>query len=749
MKSAARWLTIPLVVFLLLGGMVPANALDKTTRLEIMSAVVQVSLVRIQGGQVYFLPWGTGTIISPDGLILTNCHVADPLRYGLGPEEVPDYDALGIGLTVKSDRPPQLSYLAEVLQADPELDLAVIRIAQKTDQTPIEAEDLNLPFVEVGDSDQVEVGDDLNVFGYPGIGGDTVTFTRGVISGFTLDAGIDGRAWIKTDASISGGNSGGTGVDEAGVLIGVPTRAGVGGDTDPVDCRPVKDTNGDGSIDGNDDCVPIGGFINALRPVNLAKPLIEAAKLGLPDTGKQSSSQAGTVVGTAEIDNLFFSKGANEFNQPTQIVASLPSGTRSLYLFFDYAGMDSSRAFEMKLSIDGVEQPSWGLSAGPWTGDEQGMWWIGWSDASFVDGMYDLALYVDGQECASAQIEIGGTAPAVPAFSNLVLSVEADSQGKAQEPAVLFPAGGTQIMAFFDYSNMASGTDWNRTWLMDGEEVSSKDEAWRSAKSGSTSLTLTNQTGFEPGAYRLNLYINGDLAALSSFWVTGAKGKGASFGPFSFASGVDKNGKPVGVATSFASGPSELHAFSDYSGMEDGIDVTVNWYIDDEKVVEYPFAWEEGQSGRWHDYLYSDSGALPDGTYAVELIVQGQTLQQGSAVVGTGSRSSDVEGPDGDGVQIEGQIVDLETARPISGALFFVLQPGVTLDAFEWTDGEIYTTAETDLQGYYSLPDLLVRGECYTMVIGAEDYWTYGEDDVCIDQESESPLVLTVSLERR
>ncbi len=748
MKNAARWLVIPLVVVLLLGGLVPANALDKATRLEIMSAVVQVSLVKIQGGQVYYLPWGSGTIISSDGLILTNCHVADPVRYGLGQDEVPDYDALGIGLTVKSDRPPQLSYLAEVLQADPNLDLAVIRITQKMDQTPIAPEDLNLPFVEVGDSDQVEVGDDLNVFGYPGIGGDTVTFTRGVISGFTLDAGIDGRAWIKTDASISGGNSGGTGVDEAGSLIGVPTRAGVGGDTDPVDCRPVKDTNGDGTIDGNDDCVPIGGFINALRPVNLAKPLIEAAKLGLPDPGKQGSSQSTKPVGTAEIGNLFFSMGANEFNQPTQIVTSLPSGARSLYLFFDYAGMDSSRTFEMRVAIDGVEQPDWSLSAGPWTGEEQGLWWIGWSDASFADGMYDMVLYVDGQELASAQIEIGGSAPAVPAFSNLVLSVNANSQGKAQEPAVLFAAGGTQVMAFFDYTNMASGTDWNRTWLMDGEELASKDEAWRSAKAGSTSLTLTNQAGFEPGAYRLNLYINGHLAALSNFWVTGAKGKGASFGPVSFASGVDKNGKPVGVAKSFASGAEELHAFSDYTGMEDGIDVTVNWYIDDEKVVEWPFTWEEGESGRWHDYLYSDSGTLPDGTYAVELIVQGQTLQQGSAVVGTGSRPSDVEPTDGEGVQIEGRIIDLETNRPIPGALFFVLQPGITLDAFGWTDAEVYTIGEADQQGYYSLPDLLVRGECYSMLIGAEGYWSYGEDDVCLDQDTESPLVLTVSLEK-
>jgi S1-C subfamily serine protease len=748
MKPAVRWLMVPLVVVALLGGLLPANALDKQTRLNVMSAVVQISLVKIQGGQTYYLPWGSGTIISSDGLILTNCHVADPIRFGLGADQVPDYDALGVGLTVKSDRPPQLSYLAEVLQADPDLDLAVIRITKTTDQSPVDPVDLNLPFVEVGDSDQIEVGDDLNVFGYPGIGGDTVTFTRGVVSGFTLDAGIVGRAWVKTDASISGGNSGGTGVDEAGLLIGVPTRAGVGGDTDPVDCRPVKDTNGDGRIDDNDDCVPIGGFINALRPVNLAKPLIEAARLGLPDTGRQRSSESGDQpVGNAQLSNLFFSSGVNELNQPTQLVSSLPSGARSLYLFFDYSGMDQSRMFEMKVTVDGVEQPDWALPASAWSGDEHGMWWIGWSDATFADGTYDLALLVDGQPLANAQIRIGGRPQAGPAISNLVLSLESTSAGGPKDPGVLFPSGATQVMAFFDFSGMTNTTNWTRSWLLDGEEIARKDETWRFGSSGSTSLTLTNQSGFESGAYRVSLYINGKLAALSNFWVTGAEG--ASFDPVRFATGVDKKGNPVGLADRFASGLEELHAFSDYTGMEDGVDVVVNWYVDDEKVVEWPLTWDSGESGTWHDYLYSDSGSLPDGTYAVELVVQGETLQQGSAVVGTGAAPAPVPDVGGDGVQIMGTIVDLDTDRAIPGAVFIVLKPGITLDAFNWTDDEVFTLAEADQQGYFSLPDLVERGQCYSVVIGADQYWMYGEDDVCFDQDTESPLILDVKLEAK
>lgn len=740
-----RWLSVPLVLVLLLTGLGPALALDRQTRLDIMSAVVQVSLVKIEGGQVYYLPWGSGTIISADGLILTNCHVADPVRFGFPPEAVPAYDYLGVALTIRSDRPPQLAYLATVEQADPRLDLAVIRIKYKTDGTGLKPADLKLPYIALGDSDLLVVGDDLNIFGYPGIGGETVTFTRGVVSGFSMEAGIKGVAWIKTDASIAGGNSGGTAVDEQGLLVGVPTR---GGD---VDCRVVTDTNGDGRVDNRDSCVPIGGYINNLRPVNLAKPLIEAARQGLPDPNK-TGGQKGTTTPTGQprLSNLFFSPGVNEFDQPTTVVTSLPSGSRSLYLFFDYENMSPDRTLGMRLSFNGKELPEWGLPAGPWSGGERGMWWIGWGDATFADGIYKLALYVDDTRMAEAEIVIGGVAESKPSFSNILFSLEKTAQNRPLEPAVLFPAGTKRLLAFFDYQNMSGTNKWTRTWLADGQVALTKDERWAEGRSGSYVLELTSSKGLSAGAYRLNLYIDGRPAAMSNFWVTGAQGSGASFAPIVFARGEDRQGNPVGVAQSFPSGLEELHVFSDYSGMEDGLAFRVNWYMDGQKVIESPFDWDGGESGTWHDYLYSQRGTLPDAEYSVELLVEGQVLQKGTATVGAGVQPSPtpVPGPK-DGVQVQGTITDLDTNRPIAGAIFLVLKPGITLDTFQWTDSEVYTSAESDRQGFYKLPDLLQRGECYTMIIGAQGYWPYGEDDVCVGANAPAVVDLPVQLEKK
>ena len=214
---------------------------------------------------------GSGTIISPDGLILTNAHVA------LGDRFYPA-DKLIIALTVAQDKQPQQMFIAEVVQADPNLDVAVLQITHDLSGAPFDKNKFSLPHVSIGNSDSLNLGDTISILGYPGIGGETITLTRGEVSGFTSEEPYGDRAYIKTSATIAGGNSGGLAIDSNNRLIGIPTEVGSGGLEDEIiDCRPLADTNRDGYVDDYDTCVPTGGFINALRPIKLAMPLIEAA----------------------------------------------------------------------------------------------------------------------------------------------------------------------------------------------------------------------------------------------------------------------------------------------------------------------------------------------------------------------------------------------------------------------------------------------------------------------------------------
>ena len=258
-------------------------------------AVVQITAFVKDNGESVPRWSGSGTIISPDGLILTNNHVVSSTRY----EEVV---ALLVSLTVAQDQLPVDSYYAHVVQADAALDLAVIKPAWDMEGNELDYSQLKLPFVPIGDSDTLDLGESLVILGYPGIGGGTITLTRGEVSGFTSEEPFGNRAFIKTSGTIAGGNSGGLAVDEEGQIVGIPTQVGYGEALlDIVDCRPVRDTNRDGYIDDNDDCVPTGGFINALRPINLARMMIDAAKRGevaviTGETQNQVYQNSGEIV---------------------------------------------------------------------------------------------------------------------------------------------------------------------------------------------------------------------------------------------------------------------------------------------------------------------------------------------------------------------------------------------------------------------------------------------------------------------
>lgn len=253
------------------------TSLPTLTPTATIVAIPYGSVVKITGRVKYssYLKdtWsGSGAIVSSDGLILTNAHIVAQLM-----DTRPDYYL--VSLTQDPATPPVDMYFAEPLVIDKDLDLAVMRITTDLKYQPIDPETLNLPAVPLGDSSALSLGDPLIILGYPGIGGETVTLSRGEVGGFTLSSKLVEPAYIKTSAMISGGTSGGLAIDQFGRLVAVPTQLGYGQrEGDLVDCRYAADTNADGRIDSRDACIPVGGFINALRPVNLAKPLIERAK---------------------------------------------------------------------------------------------------------------------------------------------------------------------------------------------------------------------------------------------------------------------------------------------------------------------------------------------------------------------------------------------------------------------------------------------------------------------------------------
>lgn len=200
--------------------------------------------------------WGSGTVVVDATTVVTNQHVV---------ASSPDCNISDIEVwTVASlADPPEPTYRATVEAVDQVADLAILRLE------PLGADAPTLTPVPIGDA--LDVGEDIFTLGFPNIGGTSITIAKGVASGITR---IDGVEWIKTDASITGGSSGGTAVNSKGELIGVPTMASISQDGDVIDCRNVADTNRDGQVDNLDTCQPIGGFLNLLSPAARVQQLL-------------------------------------------------------------------------------------------------------------------------------------------------------------------------------------------------------------------------------------------------------------------------------------------------------------------------------------------------------------------------------------------------------------------------------------------------------------------------------------------
>ncbi|MFH1760018.1 MAG: trypsin-like peptidase domain-containing protein [bacterium] len=144
--------------------------------------------------------FGSGVIISPDGLVVTNNHVAEKSIQ------------INCVLFNKEQVP------ASVIGLDPETDLALIRLNVPKEMLP-------LPFAELDSNKEIEEGQFVMALGSPF--GFTRSISIGIISNNCRYLGFKTQykynTWIQTDAAINPGNSGGPLVNTSGKVIGINT----------------------------------------------------------------------------------------------------------------------------------------------------------------------------------------------------------------------------------------------------------------------------------------------------------------------------------------------------------------------------------------------------------------------------------------------------------------------------------------------------------------------------------------------
>ena len=187
---------------------------------QLLDAVVRIDVRELTfeaGARRFGSSIGSGVILSPDGLVLTNAHVVSPKA---------------VELVVTLANLERVS--ATLVGWDHWTDLAVLRL----DMDEIKRRKLSFTTAEFGDSRKVQVGETVYAVGTPF--GLTRTATRGIVSNnnryFEDSRGVNGyetgnfNTWLQTDAAINPGNSGGPLVTDHGKVIGINSRGYAGAD---------------------------------------------------------------------------------------------------------------------------------------------------------------------------------------------------------------------------------------------------------------------------------------------------------------------------------------------------------------------------------------------------------------------------------------------------------------------------------------------------------------------------------------
>ncbi len=391
----------------------PSQALAQEALRQALFATVRI-VVPVEGTDM--ASTGSGSILTKDGLILSNMHVVADVDTG---EFYNSEKAAGIAVTTDLRSMPQMTFLARFVRGDFDLDLSLLQIVAYVDGGELPS-NLSLPVMPMGDSDdvgQVDIGLPIYVIGFPGLGGGSVTFTEGVVAGFLEVGVVDEGAWIKTDAEVNKGNSGGAAIGQGGMLIGVPTL----GVSDPE----------------------TAGKLSLIRPINEARDLLAGkGQAEEPDTGFGLPTDKGRTTGN--LGPITFSLDYDEAtSRPIDPGTQFPAGTTKVFGVFGYENMQNGMELGIQYYYNGQEDVG---GTYEWKGGASGTDYV-WlkNEDGLPTGNYGLELYLEGriaQEGSFSIVEGGGAGGGLPLTEGdvLVTGIIRDADTQRGIPGAIFAA---------------------------------------------------------------------------------------------------------------------------------------------------------------------------------------------------------------------------------------------------------------------------------------------------------------------
>ena len=480
-RRPQTWMTVLALLFVVLGlaRSNSASALERGPRQTALLATVYV-VVPDNSGRPY--SGGSGTVLDAEnGYILTNFHVMGDTDTG---DLFNDDGTAVIGVNPANLRgAPVLKYVAKMVKGDPDVDLALLQIVGLFgDDSAKLPQNLGLTEAPRGASVDLLIGDPIYVLGFPSLGGDTITYTEGAVSGFLDENGDGVEDWMKTDAEVNHGNSGGLAVNDQGQFIGVPTA----GNSDPE----------------------AAGKISLIRPGDLALKYYDAWSLG------QAAPAGSAAIGTVQFGEAVRRNGA-----VVRPALRFDSGVTDLYAVFEYRGFGDGQQMSYTWYHDGAELDG---DSFEWNGGESGSDWLSISaEDGMADGFYELEMALDGRTLYRGGVMVG---EGDQRGGNVVIGDITFAEGVSDGDQPINPGESfsnvDEVFAIFPVQGMRNGVLMRSTWYYEGQQVLEDEAPWSAGDVDVSWVSLTHRDGLPVGGYLLEIYIDGRLAQSGEFAIS-------------------------------------------------------------------------------------------------------------------------------------------------------------------------------------------------------------------------------------
>ena len=208
---------------------------------------------------------------------------------------------------------------------------------------------------------------------------------------------------------------------------------------------------------------------------------------------------------------------------------------------------------------------------------------------------------------------------------------------------------------------------------------------------------------------------------------------------------------PTGTAAnSYPDGANTLYAQFDWQSIARGTLWTMQWLVDSDVFYEETSAWNTEENGQDFQLRLTAPDDIPDGTYTLNLLINGILLETAQVSVGIGqleiNRLEEIGG-----TQLGGQIIDADTGEGIAGATFVLISEDYSIADIEWQAEQIYALAVADQTGRFEIDRSLALDAPYSVYVIAEGYLPIAQDGFEINAENlaeagGSPIDMTIPL---